>query len=153
EQQTAEVLASRFVRLLEQAIEAPDAAISTFDLLTPEERHSLLVDANATARPLANTTIDALFQRQPTHTPAAAAIAFGATTLSYGELNAAANHLAHHLRCLGIGPGDLVAVRLDRDPALIISLLAILKAGAVYVPLDLAYPQQRVEHMLADCRA
>jgi len=154
ERRTAEAIVSRFVRLLEQAVQAPDTAINCLDFLEPEERRILLHGFKAEEPHVPpHATVPEMFEEQAQRASAADALSFGDRTLSYGELNARANQLANHLRALGIGVGDFVALRLERDPEMIISLLAILKAGAAYVPLDLAYPRQRVEQMLADCRA
>ncbi|HEY0738569.1 MAG TPA: non-ribosomal peptide synthetase, partial [Herpetosiphonaceae bacterium] len=95
-----------------------------------------------------------LFERQAARTPDAIAVAFEAGTrervqLSYGELNAQANQLAHQLRALGIGAGEVVAVYMERSPEMIAAVLGILKAGATYVPLEISFPQARVEWVLA----
>jgi len=151
--QNVEALGLYVERLLHAAITHSKARLCQLDLLSPVERHGLLAGVNATARAIPERSIDSLFEGQARRTPTAAAVAFGDRTLSYGELNACANRLAHGLRSLGISKGDFVALRLERGPELIISLLAILKTGAAYVPLDLGYPRQRVAQMLADCRA
>ncbi|MCY9850815.1 AMP-binding protein, partial [Pectobacterium jejuense] len=83
-------------------------------------------------------------------TPDATAVVFEAQSLSYAELNRRANQLAHHLLSLGVKPDDRVALCLERSPDMVIGLLGILKAGAAYVPMDPAYPTERLAYMLDD---
>ena len=92
-------------------------------------------------------------ERQATDTPKAIALTCGAESLTYFDLNARANQLAHRLRALGVGPEVLVGIYLDRSPEMVVGLLAILKAGGAYVPLDPAYPIERLAFMLDDSRA
>jgi amino acid adenylation domain-containing protein len=92
-------------------------------------------------------------EEQAERTPEAPALIMGARRLSYAELNAKANRLAHFLHKQGLGPESLVGVYLDRCPEMVVSLLAILKAGAVYLPLDPAFPEQRIAFMLGDAEA
>ena len=94
-----------------------------------------------------------LFEDQAARTPEAVAVSFEGVVLSYAELNAQANAVAHQLRALGVGPGVLVALCLPRSPALLAALLGIQKSGGAYVPLDPDYPSQRLEYMLADSGA
>jgi amino acid adenylation domain-containing protein len=94
-----------------------------------------------------------LFEAQAELTPDAVAVVFGAQQMSYGELNARANQLAHYLRACGVGPESLVAICTERSPEMLIGLLGILKAGGAYLPLDPAYPQERLEFMLMDAKA
>src|SRR5262249_41619673 len=94
--------------------------------------------------------IQELFERQVEKNPDAIALVFGQTRLSYAELNARANRLAHHLRELGVRPDSLVALCIERGVDMVVAILAILKAGGAYVPLDLAYPADRVAYMLED---
>src|SRR5262245_52859392 len=150
---TAEALVRRFERLLQAALVQPDTPLSQLDILDADERHTLLVGFNATTRALPETTLAGLFEAQAARTPDAVAVECGKLALTYAELNSHANRLAHRLKCLGIEPGSLVAVHLERAPALIVALLAIVKAGGAYVPLDLAYPRQRVHAMLTDSGA
>ena len=93
------------------------------------------------------------FEAQVIHSPTALAVGEGDVRLTYGELNYRANQLAHHLRNLGVGRGDLVGVRLERTADLVVALLAVLKAGGAYLPLDPSYPQDRIAFMLEDARA
>ncbi|HEU4881295.1 MAG TPA: AMP-binding protein, partial [Longimicrobium sp.] len=91
-----------------------------------------------------------LFETQAARTPHAAALVFEDETLSYAELNARANRLAHHLRALGVGPDARVAICVERGPGMVVGMLAVLKAGGVYLPLDPAYPAERLRYMLQD---
>ena len=93
--------------------------------------------------------IHQLFEAQVKRTPEATAVMFEREKLSYRELNAKANQLAHHLRALGIGPESLVGICLERSLEMIVGIMAILKAGGAYVPLDPAYPKERLASMLS----
>ena len=94
-----------------------------------------------------------LFAAQAARTPHAAAVVFGDTTLTYAELDARANRLAHHLVALGVGPEVVVGLCVERSPDMLVGLLAILKAGGAYLPLDPAYPPDRLAFMLEDAGA
>ncbi|CDG80827.1 non-ribosomal peptide synthetase [Janthinobacterium agaricidamnosum] len=134
---------------------AADASCRIGDLamLSPAERNRLLVEWNATAAPYPDTVgVHRLFEAQAARTPHRPALRFGALELSYAELNARANRLAHHLRGLGVGPETLVGLCVARSADMIVGLLGILKAGGAYVPLDPAHPPQRLRHMLEDAR-
>ncbi|MHC4712022.1 MAG: amino acid adenylation domain-containing protein [Planctomycetota bacterium] len=123
-------------------------------LLTDAERRMILVDWNRTERrhprPLC---LHQLVEEQAAKTPGKPAVLYEDEVLTYGQLNTAANRLAHHLQSLGVGPEVLVAVCLDRKPALITAVLAVLKAGGAYLPLEPDYPEERVSSMLADAGA
>ena len=108
-------MAAQFVRLLEEAVTAPELPLHRLDLLSAEERHSLLKTWNATAHPVPEATIPQLFEGQVARAPEAVALIFGEERLSYGELNTRSNRLAHHLIGLGIGPESLVGVALERS--------------------------------------
>ncbi|MEA2754142.1 MAG: hypothetical protein QOJ54_431, partial [Aliidongia sp.] len=142
----------RLMRLFETMAATPDQAIGRIELLKPEERRQILETWNDTAHPVPEATFPALFEAQIARTPEATALVFEETSLSYAELNARANRLAHHLIGMGIGPEDIVALCLPRSLDLVVSLLAILKAGAAYLPLDPDYPEARLAFMLADAR-
>ncbi len=154
ERATIERLGGHFVQLLHAALAAPERPINALEILPPHERRQLLVDWNATDVPLPPAgAVHTLFEAQAARTPAATAVVFEDTTLTYGELNAQANRLAHALIAQAVGPESTVAIALERSPALIVALLATLKAGGAYVPLDPAYPAARLQYMLADCGA
>jgi len=94
--------------------------------------------------------VQELFEAQAALAPAAIAVSFGDESLNYADLNARANRLAHHLRTLGVLPGSRVAICIDRSLEMVVAIVAVLKAGAAYLPLDPAYPPDRLAHMLAD---
>uniref|UniRef100_UPI00131B30C1 non-ribosomal peptide synthetase n=1 Tax=Streptomyces sp. NRRL F-5630 TaxID=1463864 RepID=UPI00131B30C1 len=147
---TAREIAGRLTRVLDALTADPDARISRADVLAPEERHQLLTGWNDTAHAVPSATLTALFERQVARTPEAPAVAHGAVRLSYGELNARANRLARYLIARGAGPEVLVAVVADRSADLVTAFLAVLKAGAAYVPVDPGYPADRVAYMVGD---
>ncbi|WP_406200670.1 amino acid adenylation domain-containing protein [Kitasatospora sp. NBC_01560] len=149
---TAQELADRFVRLVGELVAGPDRALSTVDVLTAEERHRVLVEWNDTAREHPTGTLPALFESQAARTPDATALVFGDVRLGYGALNAWANRLARRLIADGVRPEQTVAVRLPRSAEHIVALLAVMKAGAVYLPIDNAYPADRIAHMTEDAR-
>ena len=138
------------VRLLEAAVAAPDEPLHRLGVLDADERHTLLESFNATAHEVPNATLPALFEAQVARTPDAIAVVFGEQALSYAELNARANQLAHHLIGLGVGPEALVGIALERSIEMVVGLVGILKAGAAYLPLDPEYPTARLEQMLID---
>ena len=105
-----------------------------------------------TVHPVPEATLPELFEAQVARDPDAVALVCGATSLSYGDLNARANRLAHHLICLGVGPDALVGVCLDRSFDMVAALLAILKAGAAYVPIASELPAVRRDILVADAR-
>lgn len=148
---TIERLVGHFQTLLAGIVADPDQPIANLPLLTPDERRQLLIDWNATATVYPkDKSLQQLFEEQVARTPDAEALVFEAQRLTYQELNARANQLAHHLQALGIGPEAPVGICLERSVDLVIGLLGILKAGGAYVPLDPAYPPERVAFMLAD---
>ncbi|MET3498395.1 amino acid adenylation domain-containing protein, partial [Variovorax boronicumulans] len=128
------------------------ARVAQLPLLAQAERRQLLVEWNDTAREFpADGCIHALFEDQVERTPDAVALVFEDESLSYAELDARANRLAHHLQSLGVGPDARVALLLERGVSMVVALLATLKAGGAYVPLDPAYPTERLAFMLQDC--
>jgi amino acid adenylation domain-containing protein len=150
--ETVQTLLARWVRLLEAAVADPDAPISRIDLLTSEERHQLLVDYNNTTAPFLDTSLPTLFETQVAATPDAIAVVFCDTTVAYTRLNTAANHLAHTLISQGIGPEHIVALALPRSTDLIVAILAVLKTGAAFLPVDPDNPAARIEFMLTDAQ-
>ncbi|MFK4273873.1 AMP-binding protein, partial [Streptomyces milbemycinicus] len=143
-------LADRLVRVLAAAAEDPGRPIGSLDLLDLMERHRLLNRYNDTARPLDGAALPELFQRQAHALPDTPAVVHGDTALSYAELNARANRLARLLLARGIGPEDVVGVALPRSVDLLVAVVAVVKAGAAYLPIDPGYPTERVSFMLAD---
>ena len=152
DQATVQDLAGRLTRLLRQAVADPGRRISQLELLTTVERRRLL-EWNDTARPVPDATVPGLFEQQAARTPHAPAVITAAAELTYGELNARANQLARHLIILGAGPEHLVAVAMPRSAELVVALLAVLKSGAAYVPVDPDYPAARKTFMLTDTEA
>lgn len=143
----------RFLGLLQAvAVADPDQPIGRMEIVTPEERHWLRVGYGDTVRPVAPTCLPELFEAQVSATPTATAVVFDKTVLSYGELNRRANQLAHALMARGVGPEQIVALSLSRSVELVVSILAVLKAGAAYLPVDPDYPAERIAFMLADAR-
>ncbi|HLL48435.1 MAG TPA: condensation domain-containing protein, partial [Longimicrobiaceae bacterium] len=143
---------ARHLRTLLAAM-AADAGerVDRLPLLGAEERRQLLEGWNvAEAEYPQASCVHELFQAQAARTPDAAAVVFEGGSLTYGELNARANRLAHHLRALGVGPDARVAICVERSPEMVVGLLAVLKAGGAYVPLDPAYPADRLRWMLED---
>jgi amino acid adenylation domain-containing protein len=147
---TMRALADRLTRLLGQAAADPGRPLSQLDVLTAEERRNLLVDWNDTAQPAPAVTLATLFEQRVARAPHAPAVIGGGTELTYGELNRRANRLARHLVTLGAGPGRFVAIAMPRTPDVIVAILAVLKSGAAYVPVDPAYPADRIGFMLAE---
>ncbi|WP_158924330.1 non-ribosomal peptide synthetase [Streptomyces broussonetiae] len=142
---------ARFEHLLaELARSAPERSLGRIEVATPAERDSLVHGLNDTGRDLA--TLTALLEAQTTRTPEAEALAFDDETLTYRELHTRANRLAHRLIDLGIGPEDRVAVALNRSVDLVVALLATLKSGAAYVPVDPGHPRDRIEYVLDDAQ-
>src|SRR5882724_5506253 len=141
-----------YLKALLAAMCADDTqAVARIALLDPIERHQLLVEFNDTRADFpAEHCIHELFEAQVERTPEATAVVFEDESLSYRELNQRANRLAHHLRSLGVQPDERVALCVPRSIEMVVGLLAVLKAGAAYVPLDPAYPRERLAHMLAD---
>ena len=153
ERSTAEALVSRYARVLASAAADPGLAVSRLEVFAPGERQTLLERFNDTARDVPLATVAALFEAQARQRPEAVAIEFGDARLSYAELDRRANQLAHHLRRRGVGPETVVGICLERSPEMIIGLLGVLKAGGAYLPLDPAYPGQRLAFMLDDAHA
>ena len=147
---TAKRLLSHLENLL---VEAPDRRLSELPLLSANERAELLAAGNRTAAEVPERLLHQLFEETAARQPGAVAVSFEGQALTYAELNARANRLAHHLRRSGVGPESRVAVSLERSPDLLIALLGVLKAGGAYVPLDPTYPADRVAWVLEDSRA
>ncbi|MBV9162339.1 MAG: amino acid adenylation domain-containing protein [Pseudonocardiales bacterium] len=151
---TADDLAAHqqhFLSLLENiAVADLDQPISRIDLLTGDERHQLLIDYNDTTDPIPSACLPVLFEDRVHASPETVAVVFEETTLTYAALNAHANQLAHALISRGVGPEQIVALALPRSPELVIALLAVLKTGAAYLPIDPDYPTARIAFMLTD---
>ncbi|MFD3834553.1 amino acid adenylation domain-containing protein, partial [Streptomyces sp. NPDC058621] len=149
---TVQGLAQRFGQVLETLAADPTTRIGSVEVLDEGERQRLLVEWNDTAVEVPRATVTELFEAQAARTPGAVAVVADGVEVSYGELDARANRLAHYLVGQGVGPESLVAVVLERGVDLMVALLGVLKAGAAYLPVDPAYPAERVAHMLDDAR-
>jgi amino acid adenylation domain-containing protein len=148
---TIERLLDNFQILLETAVAETDRTLGTLRILTSAEQHRLLVEWNDTATGYPSESLaHEYFERQAANTPDAVAVTFGAEQLTYRELNARANRLAHALRRLGVGADVLVGLLVERSLEMVIGLLGILKAGGAYLPLDPSYPPERLAFMLED---
>jgi non-ribosomal peptide synthetase component F len=138
-------------RVLEQVAEDADAPVASLRLLDEAERARLLDECGRKdVSPPPRECIHARFEARAERTPHAVAVTCADGALTYAELNARANRLAHRLRALGVGPETRVGVALERSAELVAALLAVLKAGGAYVPLDPAYPADRIAFVLDD---
>ena len=143
-----------FETLLEGIVQHPECRISELPLLKSEEERQLLVEWNCTTAEFPRTRcIQDLFYEQATRTPDEVALVYGRECLTYRELDHAANRLAHFLRRHGVGPESIVAVATGRSTRMAVAVLAVLKAGAAYLPLDPEYPHERLSFMLEDTGA
>lgn len=144
-------MTGHFQTLLEAIIANPKQAISELPLLTEQERQQLLVEWNNTeAEYPFDKCIHQLFEEQVQRVPDAVAVVFEGEQLTYRELNARANQLAHYLRLLGVRPEVLIGICVERSFDMIVGILGILKAGGAYVPIDPTYPSDRIAYMLDD---
>ncbi|MDB4948868.1 MAG: putative non ribosomal peptide synthetase protein, partial [Gemmatimonadetes bacterium] len=151
ERETVERWLGYLRRMLEQMAADEGRPVERLALLSADERSRVLDEWNGTDAPYpADACLHELIERQVERTPEATALVFEGELLTYAELNARANRLAHHLRSLGVGPDVRVGICLDRGPAMVAGVLAVLKAGGAYVPLDPGYPAERLAYMLAD---
>ncbi|MCS0639895.1 condensation domain-containing protein, partial [Streptomyces sp. LP05-1] len=146
---TVERLAARYVRVLRRLVAAPEAPVGTVDVLLPGERE-WLAELSDTGRELPDATAADLFEQQAARTPDAPALITGTEHLTYQQLNTRANRLAHWLAERGAGPEQRVALLLPRTADLVVALLAVLKTGAAYVPVDPDHPAPRIDHILTD---
>jgi amino acid adenylation domain-containing protein len=147
-------LLGHWIMLLTGVTGGSDTLLSALPLATDEEREHLLVEWNNTAANYpATLCVHDLVEGQARCTPDAMAVMFGPRRLTYWELNARANTLAAHLRSVGVGPDEVVGICMERSIEAVIAVLAVLKAGGAYLPLDPTYPHERLEFMLGDARA
>ncbi|MET9497724.1 amino acid adenylation domain-containing protein [Streptomyces sp. NPDC006552] len=149
---TVEAVAGRLVRVLRQLAAAPGQPAARLDLLAPAERGRLLTAFNATTAATPDATVHGLVEAQAARTPDAVAVVAGDTSYTYREVTARAERLARELAGRGVGPETVVAVSLPRTADLVVALLAVLKAGGAYLPLDPAYPSHRLGAVFDDAR-
>ncbi len=148
---TMQRMSHHFETILQAMVQSPEHPIATLPLLSDLELHQLLVEWNQTQRDYpTGYCLHELFAAQVERTPDAIAVVDAHHSLTYAELNAQANQLAHYLQSLGVSPDTPVGVCLERTHQLVIGLLGILKAGAAYLPLDPTYPAERLQWMLKD---
>ncbi len=150
---TIERLLGHYQTLLAAAVAAPSERLSRLPLLTEAERHQLAVEWNDTATRYPDQAVHELFEQQAAERPDTVAVVFGEAQLTYLELDRQANRLARFLCQCGVRPESRVGVCLDRSLDLLVTLIAILKAGGSYLPLDPTYPRQRLAFMLEDAGA
>ncbi|HEY0016585.1 MAG TPA: amino acid adenylation domain-containing protein [Longimicrobium sp.] len=149
---TVERLLDHLRIMLEALAADPDTRLDAVELLVGPERERVLGAFNDTAAPTPRTpSLHALFEGAADAWPGALAGIDAEDTVTFGELEARANRVAHHLRALGVGPESRVGVCVQRGPSALVALLGILKAGGAYVPLDPAYPADRLRWMLEEC--
>ncbi|HEX8174908.1 MAG TPA: amino acid adenylation domain-containing protein [Pyrinomonadaceae bacterium] len=148
---TIKRLIRHYETLLEGITAHPEQRLSQLSLLTAAERQQLLADWNNPTPIASNTCIHHLFEAQASHNPEqVAVVSMEGQQLSYGELNARANQAAHYFRRLCVGPETVVSILMERSIEMMVALLGVLKAGGAYLPLDPAYPQERVAFILED---
>ncbi|MBD2767190.1 amino acid adenylation domain-containing protein [Hymenobacter sp. BT664] len=151
---TIDRFVQHFLLLLEGLVSNPETALSEIPFLTKPERQQLVEEFNAThCEYPREQTIVARFEEQAAHAPEAVALVYEDQQLSYGELNARANQLARVLRTRGVAAEVPVALLLERSLELVVAILAVLKAGGCYVPIDPAYPAARIRYTLRDSGA
>ncbi|MEC2134528.1 non-ribosomal peptide synthetase DhbF [Bacillus subtilis] len=150
--ETAQALADRLMRLLEAAESDPDEQIGNLDILAPEERSSMVTDWQSVSEKIPHACLPEQFEKQAALRPDAIAVVYENQALNYAELNERANRLARMLISEGVGPGQFVALALPRSLEMAVGLLAVLKAGAAYLPLDPDYPADRIAFMLKDAQ-
>ncbi|HIK07100.1 MAG TPA: AMP-binding protein [Trichormus sp. M33_DOE_039] len=138
--------------LLAAIVENSHLKIAEIPILTPQEQHQILVEWNQTQVDYPQKWLHQLFEEQVQRTPDSIAVCYQEQTLTYQQLNSKVNQLAHHLHTLGVGCESLVGIYLERSPELIIALLAVLKAGGAYIPLDSKLPAERLAYMLQDAQ-
>ena len=144
---------SHFIIMLEGVVSDPNQHLSQLPLMNTAERDRILVEWNDSFAPYpSEVCVHQLFEAQAARTPDRVAVVSGHEQLAYGELNSKANQLARHLVSLGVGPDVIVGICVDRSWEMVVGVLGILKAGGAYLPIDPAYPPQRLAFMLEDAQ-
>ncbi|HEY2236961.1 MAG TPA: amino acid adenylation domain-containing protein [Candidatus Angelobacter sp.] len=145
-----EQMSRHFIHVLEAAAAAPQKALGEIDLLTAEERLEILEGWNQTSADYPRTFVHQLIAEQAARTPERVVADYEGQQLTYGELNRRANQLSRYLVRLGAGPETRVAICMERSLEMLVTLLAVLKSGAAYVPLDPSYPVKRLQYIFED---
>jgi amino acid adenylation domain-containing protein len=153
ERSSVERLLTNYVTLLDVASREPRRTIDSLPIMPADARRALIDDCNATSADYPSDAVTTLIAAQAQRTPDAIAIESGNVAVTYAELERRANRLANYLRRRGVEPGSLVGVGLNRSAEMVVALLAVLKAGAGYVPIDPSYPAHRVQFMVEDSHA
>ncbi len=149
-----EAMHPRILRIIEQIIDNKDILLKDIEIITPSEKSQILNDFNDTKKDYPkNESVISLFEKQVLDTPNAIAVNFEGTSLTYKELNEKANSLANDLKSKGVTAHDVVALFLDKSLEAIVSIVATLKLGAAYLPIDISYPTHRISYMLKDANA
>ncbi len=149
---TIERLLGHLEVLVAAAVDQPDERISRLPMLTGDERHQILVEWNDTATPVPDEPVHRLFERHVEERPDATAVVFNDVSLTYAELDRQANQLAHHLLSLGVGAESRVGLLTRPSHHAVVAMLAAAKAGAAYLPLDPAFPSDRLTYLLQDAQ-
>jgi amino acid adenylation domain-containing protein/FkbM family methyltransferase len=149
-----ETFAKQITALIESGVSNPDAKLASLDLMTEADKRQVLIDFNQTetVHPF-DQCVQQVFEQRVELTPDAVAVVYENEQLTYSELNARSNQVAHYLRSLGVGPEAIVALYMNRSVEMIVGLLGILKAGPAYLPLDADQPEQRRRFILDDATA
>ncbi|MCS7477864.1 non-ribosomal peptide synthetase [Umezawaea endophytica] len=151
DRQAADSVVGALARVLERLVAEPDVLVGRLTLVSEAERALVVDEFNATAAPVPGESVVGMFADRVAAAPDAVAITDAAgADLTYAEVDRASNRLAHHLAARGVGRGDRVGVAVERSPDLLIAFLAIWKAGAAYVPVDVEYPAERIAFILDD---
>jgi amino acid adenylation domain-containing protein len=151
--ETIERMAGHLLTLLSGIVANPDQPISGLPLLTRHERYQMLEEWNATEAACPQLCAHQVFEAQVQHAPNRTALIFENQELTYAQLNARANQLAHYLSSLGARPGKFVGIFMERSVEMIVAVLGVLKSGAACIPLDSVYPKERLTFMLEDSGA
>ena len=151
--ETIERMSGHLLTLLSGIMANPDQPISGLPLLTRHERYQMLEEWNATEAACPQLCAHQIFEAQAQHAPNRTALIFENQELTYAQLNARANQLAHYLASLGARPGKFVGIFMERSVEMIVAVLGVLKSGAACIPLDSVYPKERLTFMLEDSGA
>ena len=142
-------IAEQYIEIIKNIVKNPDTKIKDIEILTQKDKKKILYDFNKTKLEYpSNSTIPKLFEQQVIKTPEKIAAIFEDTSLTYSEINNRINNLAYHLTKQGIEHGDIVGILLNRSIEMLIAMMAILKVGATYVPIDPTYPEERIKYIL-----